>query len=71
MEFGVRDSPTVEAIGVFPAVTENMALVQLKAVPQPVVAVQAVKAGGFALVTLTVITPKPGVSRFGIGPVLA
>jgi hypothetical protein len=42
MELGVRGKPKIDPMGVVPGVTGNIVLLQPGALPQPVVAAQAV-----------------------------
>jgi hypothetical protein len=68
---GVRGKVTPFPIGLVAGVTGNITLLQFKAVPQPVVAAQAVKVGGLlplAVVTVTLMTPKPGSPFFKVPP---
>src|SRR5215471_6472499 len=71
MEFGVLGNSTTVEVGVVPAVTLNIALVQSNAFPQSVVAAHAVGVGGLVCVTLTAIAPNACVSELGSTPLLA
>ena len=60
MLLGVKGTPTGVPTAVDPDVMGNMTLVQLKLVPHPVVAAQAVAVGGFVCKTSATMTPKAG-----------